>query len=443
MKVKNWKSGTGNYKIDEINIKQGELVTNLSAYGGSQDLGDGVYRIYSPDGSSSGITQSSILTVNKYYRLTYTVDSFVSGTLGSDSGFGNLPSTVGTHNINSYVTSTTLNIKRLGVTDIQISNVSVTEIPPLPDLDNGAKFLENTTSGTAALPSKQAYGTWEFDLYKGASGNTSYIYPILDGVGTFTTNNGYIFYFKANESISFDIVSSTSSTVPLLKTTTSYINNNTWYRIKVARLKSEGVFKDIETLQESDIENGDICAPPAPYTTFTDSSRYGFKVTKTDSGTLAVAGTADEIPFVNGSKYLIEFDMKLNSGDAPYVYPRSQLRGTEWGSPTSREAVNGRNSMIFTATSTGAGVIEFRNYYPTNYEISGLTIRQIYPADTFAVFIKGGDFGTDKWTLVDTTGGSGSNPISDNSYTESSYLVCDLDSGDKISNIKITNGVKQ
>ena len=47
-----------------------------------------------------------------------------------------------------------------------------------------------------------------------------------------------------------------------------------------------------------------------------------------------------------------------------------------------------------------------------DYEISGLTIRRIYKPDTFAVFIKGGDFGDD-WTLIDTTGGSGPNPVKD------------------------------
>lgn len=31
----------------------------------------------------------------------------------------------------------------------------------------------------------------------------------------------------------------------------------------------------------------------------------------------------------------------------------------------------------------------------TNYEISGLTIRRIYDANSFAVFIKGGAFGSE------------------------------------------------
>ena len=45
-------------------------------------------------------------------------------------------------------------------------------------------------------------------------------------------------------------------------------------------------------------------------------------------------------------------------------------------------------------------------------------------------------------TLVDTTGGSGDNPVNDNTYTTSNFLVADLDASDRITNIKITNQVR-
>ena len=61
----------------------------------------------------------------------------------------------------------------------------------------------------------------------------------------------------------------------------------------------------------------------------------------------------------------------------------------------------------------------------------------------FSLYIKGGDFGTDDWTLVSTTGGTGSNPRVDNTYTESQYLVLDLDVSDRIANISISNQVEQ
>ncbi len=56
-------------------------------------------------------------------------------------------------------------------------------------------------------------------------------------------------------------------------------------------------------------------------------------------------------------------------------------------------------------------------------------------AGVFTVYIKGGAFGWDDWTTV--VADSGSNPVTDNTYTTSNYLVADLDSGDTISNLKI------
>ena len=58
----------------------------------------------------------------------------------------------------------------------------------------------------------------------------------------------------------------------------------------------------------------------------------------------------------------------------------------------------------------------------------------------FTCFIRGGNFGN-TYTIIDTIGGSGSNPIIDNTYTSSNYFVVDLDTGDLIDNIKITNGI--
>jgi len=61
----------------------------------------------------------------------------------------------------------------------------------------------------------------------------------------------------------------------------------------------------------------------------------------------------------------------------------------------------------------------------------------------FTVYIRGGAFGNDDWTLVSVTGGSGTNPVTDTSYTESQYFVLDFDSGDRIANLEIRNLVRQ
>ena len=291
----------------------------------------------------------------------------------------------------------------------------------------GTKFLENTTAGTTAIQSKQAYGEWEWDVYKGADANAHY----TDFIGSEKTlsGNAYVISFNQNELLALVKLGVSN----LFTTANSYLSNNTWYKLKVARLQSEGVFKDIETLQTSDLVNGS-------YDSFTSYGRYGFNASDTGTGT-GICGTADEISIVTGVKYLVQFDLKLNSGTLPSAkFDSAFAAGSASNTVT---CVSGRNSHILTATSTTTGVFEFfSTSTATDYEISGLTIRRIYPANTFAVFIKGGSFGDD-WTLVDTTGGSGSNPVTDATYTTSEYLVADLDAGDRIANLKITNGVKQ
>jgi len=67
-------------------------------------------------------------------------------------------------------------------------------------------------------------------------------------------------------------------------------------------------------------------------------------------------------------------------------------------------------------------------------------------AGVFTVLIKGGAFtptaGYDGWTLVSVSGGTGTNPVTDNTYTTSNYFTVDLDAGDRIANIIIKDGIK-
>ena len=272
-------------------------------------------------------------------------------------------------------------------------------------------------------------------MYKGGDANNNLVQFISSANSAPPANNGYIFFFNVDESVR--LMKTTGSYSNLFYTAASYISNNTWYRIKVARLKSEGVFKDIPTLQESDFVN---TVEPNSYTTFTSHGRYGFSAISNGSAT-HVAGTADEISIVNTKKYLVEFDAKLNSGTTPTIRMSTALGSTVQSNFAT--VVNGRNSHILTATGTTTGVLQFWNVSTaTDFTISGFTIRRIYDVGTFAVFIKGGSFGG-IYTLVDTTGGSGSNPVTDNTYKTSNFFVGDLDSGDKITNIKIKNEVKQ
>jgi hypothetical protein len=59
----------------------------------------------------------------------------------------------------------------------------------------------------------------------------------------------------------------------------------------------------------------------------------------------------------------------------------------------------------------------------------------------FTVYVKGGAFGNN-WVLVSTTGGSGTNPVTDNTYTTSNFFVLDLDIGDRFTNLIMKSGIE-
>ena len=170
-------------------------------------------------------------------------------------------------------------------------SVLTSEDSVLKHLKKGTKYLQCTTAGVFAIPSKQAYGTWEFDVYKGADANQIYINFISSG----RQSPLYQFYIYTDERIYFERIGGSSRFYSAI----SYISIKTWYRIKITR--------------------------------------------------------------------------------------------------------------------TTAGM--------------------------FTLYIKGGAFGTN-WTLVSTSGGSGTNPVTDTTYTTSNYFVVDLDQGDRIANISIKEGIE-
>ena len=323
----------------------------------------------------------------------------------------------------------------MGTGDYKVGELAAQD-SVLKDLDIGTHFLECTTAGTIAIPSRQSHGCWEFDVYKGADGNEIRIPFVADRIAAAGALEGYYLLGSSVEAIILN-KSNVGGADGLFITAASYIDNNTWYRLKVARLQSEGVFKDIETLQVSDLVNRDVLG----YQQFTDASRYSFHAISDGVDAYQICGSADEIDIVTTTKYLIEFNAKLNSGTAPEYTFREALGGANLSNNIT--LINGRNSGILTTTGTTTGVLQFYNSGDvSDFTVSGLTIRRIYDADSFAVFIKGGDFG-DEYNLVDTTGGSGTNPVVDATYTTSEYLVADLDAGDKITNLKFKNGVYQ
>ena len=311
----------------------------------------------------------------------------------------------------------------------------------LKDLIIGTKYWKQGTAGVRATQSKQVYGEIIFDADKGGASNAiSITFSNIANVYNIAGANGYLFQLLGSERIAFfrftngAIVGSA-----LFYTAVSYIDINTDYRIKIVRLENPNIFLDIPTLQTSDCVNNN-------YDTFTGGNRYGFTAIKTSTGAFVSCGTADEIAYTNTESYLVEFDCVLN-GDAPTVRFARSLTGA----PKSNTAtiVNGFNSIILTVIESNTGVLQFRNVSGdlVNFTIYGLQVRQVYDANTFWIGIKGGSFVPDTdakngFTTVDTTGGFGSNPVTDSTYTTSEFLVTDLDANDMFWNLKEYNQPK-
>jgi len=453
-------AGTGTYKINEFVMTEGELIKDISKNGDFSDgttnwlaAGNHTQSIVNEElkvvasGAGGGSSNATTLSRTNYLETINTGHKYKwRFQARAESGTPTLRVRApieATNKVKDITLSTTMTYYEIEATDsgvenayfsllsagtFYVDNISLIELAPLQSFDTGTKYLECDTAGTITTQSNQAYGAWEWDVYKGYAGNSPQVHFLNNNKLNYPSNSGYFWFINSLESVQLYEGGNN-----LLASASAYIDNYTWYRFKIARLASEGVFKDIETLQTSDMVNGN-------YTTFTSNGRYGFDAIS-DGSTIQDCGTADEIPITNGIKYLVELNIKKNSGSFPVVRLRGSLiAGTIISNNETLK--EGRNSFILTATTSTTGVLSFKASSATDYSISGLTIRRIYDKDTFAVFIKGGTFGND-YTLVSTSGGSGDNPVQNSTYTTSNYCVLDLDQNDKITNLKFKSEVEQ
>lgn len=257
-KLGNWIKGTGSYEVKEIAgiSETGELVTNGDFAGWTADdpddwsVGGGEdANGYITEGSNGGCrivrVSSSIyiyqecFEIGKHYRCIINITEDNGGQIHAQNGLGLIYQSmneVGVYDF--YFTATAVNqlyITADNGTDITVGNISVQEVPEgYPLLDVGTKYLECTSAGTIALPSTQAYGTWEFDLFKGADGNQTdvlFIQTAFEGA-----NESY--GLRVNMSEALNIIEGSTG---VITTDNSYISINTWYSCKITRTK-EGEF---------------------------------------------------------------------------------------------------------------------------------------------------------------------------------------------------------
>jgi len=114
-----------------------------------------------------------------------------------------------------------------GTGDYKISELIADDVV-LPHLKKGTKMLECVNTGTIAFPSKQVYGTWEFDV---SSSSLIVCYFINNNIDI---NNGYAITLETNRYYTITLSKVVSGVHNILfKTANNYISANVNYRIKI------------------------------------------------------------------------------------------------------------------------------------------------------------------------------------------------------------------
>lgn len=241
--IQGWNITSGTWKINEVpptrtgvdamlygtfdSIGDWNLGTGITISGGTCNI-----NIASANGPYRYVT---LLKKGKRYRITYTINSISSGTIftriGVDEFIGAQRTSAGTYSDEFVYAETNatwtnrFDLRTLGACVAVIDNVSIIEIPHgITELDNGCKYLECVTAGVISTNNKLAYGTWEFDWYKGNTNNDLHIYLALSGGNTMTFRayTGEDIYMRFNGVGGF-------------QTSQNYFQNNVWYRTKITR----------------------------------------------------------------------------------------------------------------------------------------------------------------------------------------------------------------
>jgi len=241
-----WSKVSGTWKIGEHQTSLTEYApfASLTPSNGWAKVGSTF--VYTTNAAHSYISRVTCLTTGKNYKLSFRCVANPNGTafrastsLNYSGIFFNMvpvANTVYTYQGSAYVTTgISLQCTTGEPSGLIIDNISVTEIPPLPTFTNGTKYLECVTAGVLVIPSKQAYGTWEFDWYKGADSNALLVYLINSNAKVPDSAIGaYRAYFTNAEKFEFSR-HNLAAPITLLSTAAAYLTINTWYRVKITR----------------------------------------------------------------------------------------------------------------------------------------------------------------------------------------------------------------
>ncbi len=123
---------------------------------------------------------------------------------------------------------------------VNSGSFSVDNSVPNPLSENQYSLVCNE-AGIIGIPCRQAYGTWQFDFYKGADENNLEVDFIADRINNAMHQNGY--YFKNNSTEAAGLArSSIGSSQEIMSSGDNYTaKEGTWYRITITR-NSNGEF---------------------------------------------------------------------------------------------------------------------------------------------------------------------------------------------------------
>jgi hypothetical protein len=249
-----WHKGTGTYKIDQWNVAQGETVTN-GGFDTDSDWTKGTGWTISSGKAHANISSGTPILrqndigyrVGHRYRVKFTISNLTSGAIKVDLGAG----------VSSFTASANGSYSEVLMGAVEadlrfyppasdfvgsIDNVSVVEIDYANDgsgiyyepIKSGDKYLECTVAGTIATLSGQAFGTWEWDMLKGADGNTASIHFMNNA---FPIDDGYRLVFANNENMRLQSFTNGAFDTDLLITSTIF-NINQWYHVKMTATKA-------------------------------------------------------------------------------------------------------------------------------------------------------------------------------------------------------------
>jgi len=146
------------------------------------------------------------------------------------------------------------------------------------------------------------------------------------------------------------------------------------------------------------------------------------------------------IAYIPSSTAYGEWEFSVNKVGEGSIYA-FLLNSSDITGQGYRLDINSDESIRLTRWNDGASA------YPFQTVASYITIDTDYRIKvtrtldgTFTIYIKGGVFGWDSWTTI--VADSGTNPVTDNTYTTFSYFLIDFNASDTISNLKI-NGKRK